>query len=289
MEKPNTERKFQERLIDSFERSRIRQEVLRTNTKRLSALKRRYASMVLGASLAVGSIGIPLKSTRAFERPAERDRDGSSFTQQLSQDVAAAQKIAREVTGGVSDAAAAVSVPLASAPKETFHLVTEKAKEDFFKSEVPFGQIIYREAKKNDLDPELVAAVVETESRFKPRARSGANAQGLMQLVPRTGRWMGAKNLMDPVQNVKAGTKYLKYLNERFDGDQKKVLAAYNAGEGNVRRFGGIPPFRETQNYVRKVLNAKEDYQDRVSGKVAESLEEITSSAAGDTEETQTR
>ena len=103
--------------------------------------------------------------------------------------------------------------------------------------------------------PELVAAVVQAESRFKPTARSGAGAIGLMQLVPRTGRWMGARDLTNPAQNIAAGAKYLKYLNERFDGNETKIIAAYNAGEGNVKRFGGVPPFRETRNYVTKVKN----------------------------------
>ena len=75
-----------------------------------------------------------------------------------------------------------------------------------------------------------------------------------MQLMPRTGKWMGARNLYDPEQNVDAGVKYLKYLDKRFDGNLKKTIAAYNAGEGTVKRYGGIPPYRETRTYVKKVL-----------------------------------
>jgi soluble lytic murein transglycosylase-like protein len=221
-----------------------------------------------------------LNAGRGFLRHADPRGGGGTISRTVPEDIAAAQKIAREVTGGVTGAAETIAAPFVELEKKSFHLLTEKTKEEFFRTEVPFGPLIYKEAKRQDLDPTLVAAVVETESQFKSRARSGANAQGLMQLVPRTGRWMGAKNLMDPVQNVKAGTKYLKYLNERFDGDQEMVLAAYNAGEGNVRRFGGIPPFSETRNYVRKVLNSQEDYEQRVSGKVAESLEKITDTEA---------
>jgi hypothetical protein len=127
-------------------------------------------------------------------------------------------------------------------------------KRDFFASAVPFGSIIHDKAEKYDLDPALVAAVVETESRFRTRARSQVGAKGLMQLMPRTGRWMGARNLYDPEQNVDAGAKYLKYLSQRFDGDQTKIIAAYNAGEGNVKRYNGVPPFRETRNYVKRVM-----------------------------------
>jgi len=112
--------------------------------------------------------------------------------------------------------------------------------------------------------PELVAAVVQQESKFIPTARSGVGAIGLMQLVPRTGRWMGARDLTNPSQNIMAGAKYLKYLTEQFHGDQQMVIAAYNAGEGAVRRFGGIPPYRETRNYVQRVRNFQQDFGDRV-------------------------
>src|SRR5687768_13376799 len=99
-----------------------------------------------------------------------------------------------------------------------------------------------------------VAAVIEQESRFKPKAKSPVGARGLMQLMPRTGKWMGAKNLYDPEQNVDAGVKYIAYLDKRFKGDLKKIVAAYNGGEGNVMRYRGIPPFRETRTYVKKVM-----------------------------------
>ena len=78
--------------------------------------------------------------------------------------------------------------------------------------------------------------------------------------MPRTGRWLGAQNLNDPDQNIDAGVKYIKYLQRRFDGNMNKTIAAYNAGEGNVRRYNGIPPFRETRSYVRKVMTRKKKY-----------------------------
>ena len=135
---------------------------------------------------------------------------------------------------------------------------------DFFQNAVPFGEIIHEKAQKYDLDPALVAAVVETESRFRTNARSQVGARGLMQLMPRTGRWMGANNLYDPEQNVEAGTKYLKYLSQRFDGNLNKTIAAYNAGEGNVKRYNGVPPFRETRQYVRKVLTRYQTRQQQL-------------------------
>jgi len=139
--------------------------------------------------------------------------------------------------------------------REEMSRINEAIRRDFFANAMPYGDLIHDKAEKYDVDPTLVAAVMEAESRFKKRARSQVGAQGLMQLMPRTGRWMGARDLYDPEQNVDAGVKYIKYLDRRFDGNLKKTIAAYNAGEGNVRRYGGVPPFRETQTYVKKVMS----------------------------------
>jgi hypothetical protein len=147
-------------------------------------------------------------------------------------------------------------------PKDVFHREMQRInvaiRKQFFANAVPFGDIIHAKAQKYDVDPALVAAVVETESRFRTNAHSQVGARGLMQLMPRTGRWMGAHNLYNAEQNVDAGAKYLKYLNQRFDGNLTKTIAAYNAGEGNVRRYNGVPPFRETRSYVKKVMSRYE-------------------------------
>lgn len=137
---------------------------------------------------------------------------------------------------------------------EEMQRITDSIRAEFFTAEIPYGALIYEKAKKYDVDPALVAAVIEQESRFRPRAKSHVGARGLMQLMPRTGRWMGARDLYDPEQNVDAGVKYIKYLNKRFNGDLKKTIAAYNGGEGNVMRYRGVPPFRETRQYVKKVM-----------------------------------
>jgi soluble lytic murein transglycosylase-like protein len=138
------------------------------------------------------------------------------------------------------------------------------AKEQFFRTEVPYGAVIYDEAIRNGFAPELIAAVIETESDFRPKLRSNKEALGLMQIVPETGRLMGARDLLNPHENVRAGVKYLRYLSDRFDGNMKMVLAAYNAGEGNVARFGGVPPFRETVDYLQRVSTRKLLYQRRI-------------------------
>jgi hypothetical protein len=151
-------------------------------------------------------------------------------------------------------------------------LTFDGAKEEFFKSQVPYGTIIYGEATKNHLAPELIAAVVESESDFRPRLVSAKAAQGLMQIVPETARLMGCDNPFDPHANIAAGTRYLHYLVERF-GDEKLALAAYNAGEGTVERLGGeIPQYQETIDYVQRVTTRTKLYRQRVRNRYLASV-----------------
>lgn len=103
------------------------------------------------------------------------------------------------------------------------------------------------------IDPQLVMAVIQAESAFNPVAISGKNAQGLMQLIPETAERFGVKDSWNPIQNIKGGTAYLHWLLRHFDGRVDWVLAAYNAGEGAVERYKGIPPYPETQNYVKQI------------------------------------
>ena len=112
-------------------------------------------------------------------------------------------------------------------------------------------RIIYEAAEKQDLDPRFVHAVIWQESKYKVQARSHAGAQGLMQLMPATAKRFGCNNVNDPVENIAAGTKYLKWLLKRFSGNVELALAGYNAGEGSVDKYNGIPPYNETQNYVK--------------------------------------
>lgn len=114
-------------------------------------------------------------------------------------------------------------------------------------------------AQRHGLDPELVLAVIAVESNFRPDAVSPKGAQGLMQLMPGTARELGVKDALDPAANVNGGALYLKQLLERYDGDMTKALAAYNAGPGAVARHRGVPPYRETQHYVKKVLSRYEN------------------------------
>ena len=119
-----------------------------------------------------------------------------------------------------------------------------------------FSAHILAAAKATKVDAALIHAVISVESGYNPSARSRAGAVGLMQLMPGTAKRYGVKNRLDPAQNIHGGAQYLRDLKVQFDNDLQLVLAAYNAGEGAVMRFGGrIPPFRETAAYVPKVLS----------------------------------
>lgn len=117
-----------------------------------------------------------------------------------------------------------------------------------------FSSLISQHAEANGLPPVLLEALVSVESSFNPSAVSSAGAQGLTQLMPATARSLGVTDPFDPNQNLSGGARYLAAMMREFK-ELPLALAAYNAGPGNVRRYGGIPPFTETQNYVRKVMN----------------------------------
>lgn len=117
----------------------------------------------------------------------------------------------------------------------------------------PFGNLIHAAAEKHGVDESLITQVIAAESNFNPRAVSRKRAQGLMQLLPTTAAFYSVANIFDPAQNIDAGTRYLKDLLARYRGDLRLALAAYNAGPDMVERYGGIPPFPETQKYVRVI------------------------------------
>jgi hypothetical protein len=257
MNDPKTTRAFQERFLDGYNRSQLRREVQNSKPSQFSSLRKKYAAMALGVSLTVGGL-IPLDLYRSMNvtgnrevPPASRERRMFQLPTHLRTAKEIAVRLERQVNRGVAT-------------------VSDQITADFFLRRVPFGSIIYNEARKNNLSPELLAAVARAESGFHPGARSQRGAVGLMQLIPRTGRWLGASDLTDPTQNIVAGAKYLAYLSGRFDGNEDNVIAAYNAGEGNVRRFDGVPPFQETRAYVERVHRFQRDLHARIEGQVSD-------------------
>ncbi len=123
-------------------------------------------------------------------------------------------------------------------------------------SPTSFDEIIKKASKKFGVDEQVIAAVINQESSFDRTAVSSAGAQGLMQLMPATAESLGVDNPFDAEQNIMAGTKYLRQKLDEFGGSLPLALAAYNAGSGAVNKYGGIPPYKETQNYVSKVMKS---------------------------------
>jgi soluble lytic murein transglycosylase-like protein len=118
-----------------------------------------------------------------------------------------------------------------------------------------FDAQINAAAASNGIDPALLKGLVSQESGFNPNARSGAGAVGLTQLMPGTAASLGVTNPLDPAQSLQGGAKYLREQLDRFGGDEQLALAAYNAGPGAVQKYGGVPPYAETQNYVTSVMS----------------------------------
>jgi soluble lytic murein transglycosylase-like protein len=167
---------------------------------------------------------------------------------------------------------ATMTAPAASAPSTSFAgaLATAQTSPSTAPStgagaSTAFGAEIDAAAASNGIDPALLKGLVSQESGFDPNARSGAGALGLTQLMPGTAAGLGVTNPLDPAQSLQGGAKYLRQQLDRFGGDEKLALAAYNAGPGAVARFGGVPPYSETQNYVTSVLSKAAAYRGTVA------------------------
>jgi soluble lytic murein transglycosylase-like protein len=127
--------------------------------------------------------------------------------------------------------------------------------------------LVEQKADAVGLDPELAKAVVKAESGYNPRAVSPAGAKGLMQLMPSTAESLGVQSILNPEDNVRGGTQYLKSLMDKYHSIPK-ALAAYNAGPGAVDKYGGIPPYQETQNYVKRVMAFQREYESQQQNNV---------------------
>jgi soluble lytic murein transglycosylase-like protein len=176
-------------------------------------------------------------------------RGGSAMTIPIS-------RVERILDDEVVEAAkAAEIVATAEATKEgifpSLSWKYDPARGPIFKSR--FDETIVAAAKKFDVDAGLISAVIKAESDFNPRTRSNKGARGLMQLMPATAARFGVHNSYDPVANIFGGVRYLRWLLEKFDGNADLAVAAYNAGEGNVWKYNGVPPFRETVTYINRI------------------------------------
>jgi soluble lytic murein transglycosylase-like protein len=160
------------------------------------------------------------------------------------------------VTGLVFNRVYAPSVQASEAPAKAI-VAAADVEAAYIPADVPssgdrdLDLIILRAGERHGVDPRFIHAVIWQESKYKVRARSHVGAQGLMQLMPPTARRFGCTDPHDPAANIEAGTKYLRWLLKRFNGNVSLALAGYNAGEGSVDKYNGVPPYKETQNYVR--------------------------------------
>jgi len=166
----------------------------------------------------------------------------STLFKQLSKEFAALEK---RLTQAIAQLAKSVPSPDVQAPEPSAGHAPQR-----------YGRIVNAAAQRHEIDPALLTSVIGQESGFDPRAVSKAGAMGLMQLMPDTARSLGVKDPFDPAQNVEGGARLLRQLLDRYHGRVDYALAAYNAGAGAVDRYGGIPPYAETQQYVRSILTA---------------------------------
>src|SRR6266700_2990873 len=151
-----------------------------------------------------------------------------------------------QINGGSAEIAAADVVAIE--PQEIFVPATTMPL-----TQAPFGELIRSSSQKYGVDADLLFSVIAAESNFNSKAISRRGARGLMQLLPATAARLGVKDIFDPAQNIDAGTRYLRELMTRYQGDLVLTLAAYNAGPGAVQRYGRVPPYNETISYVRAI------------------------------------
>lgn len=136
------------------------------------------------------------------------------------------------------------------------------------KTEHLYHMFIIKTASHYQIDPALIKAIIMAESGYNTKAVSKSGAKGLMQLMPQTAQSLGVEDIFNPHQNITGGVQYFKHLVNRFNGDVKLALAAYNAGSRNVRNYNGVPPFKATRSYIKKVFMYYQIYKNQMGEKV---------------------
>jgi len=180
--------------------------------------------------------------------------------------LAAPEPVQQKTESGVADQAPDIALAASgdeavpTAP-EAMAMIASAPDEALPKESIPYHGIIIQVAGRYEVDPHLVRAIIFAESGFNPKAKSKKGARGLMQLMPSTAKALGVQNIYDPHENIDGGVRYFRSLLDRFDGDVQLALAAYNAGSRHVRNYEGIPPFKATRHYIKKVLKFHEKYK----------------------------
>ncbi|HEX7184700.1 MAG TPA: lytic transglycosylase domain-containing protein [Thermoanaerobaculia bacterium] len=204
------------------------------------------------AELVVLTDGSVLKVT-GYEAEGEVARLTLSFGGRMSLPIDRVERVVDDEVVPEPEPAPAV---VAEAPPAPAPPIPLRFSEDQPVPEGPYGKMIYETARKHSVNPQIVAALIRAESAGRVRAVSHKGARGLMQLMPATAQRFGVRKdrLFEPEHNLEAGVRYLSWLLDQFPNDLAKVLAAYNAGENAVIRYGGVPPYRETRTYVRRIF-----------------------------------
>jgi len=227
--------------------------------EKLRKVSEQFESILVGNMLKAMRETVP--EGGLFDRGIEMDIFEGLFDEEISGRMASrhqlgfADLVFRQLSGKLD-----LGVPIEDILNQV-DKVQEKIKENkipmhqHLKKDDSFIPIIQKAAKQFGIDPLLIEAVIKQESNGNPNAVSSKGAKGLMQLIDSTASMFGIKNSFNPEENVMGGTQYLKKLLNQFDNNIELALASYNAGPGNVRKYGGVPPFEETKNYVEKVLN----------------------------------